>query len=129
MRVRLLAILFLALLILGFSVAPAAIERRPRLALTDCSPQDDLQLPVGQGVVVRCRLRGQAQVIRVEFLVNQIPQHTVQICAGEVASWTWVPTHTGRYTLTVVASAAGHKAATVSRQVVAVPDGWPVRIP
>ncbi len=130
MRARLLAILLLAvLLVLSFAAAPAAIEGRPPLSLTECSPPADLQLPVGQGVAVHCRLRGQVPVIRVEFLVDRISQHVVQVHTGEVVSWTWVPAQAGRYTLTVVASAEGHKAVAISRQVMVVPDNSPVRIP
>jgi hypothetical protein len=130
MRVRLLAILVLVLLFsFGLVGAPAAIQGRPSLSLAECSPPAGLQLPVGQGVVVRCRLQGGAQVIHVEFWVNQESQYTVEVEADEAASWTWVPTQTGPHMLTVVASADVHQAAAISRQVMVVPGETPVRIP
>jgi hypothetical protein len=130
MRIRLFAILILVLMLsFGLAGTPAAIQGRPSLSLTECSPPAGLLLPVGQGVAVHCRLHGGAPIVHVEFRVNQEPRYTMDAGTEEAASWTWVPTQTGPYTLTVVASADGYPAAEVSRQVMVVPGETPVRIP
>lgn len=130
MRVRLLAILVLALILfLGFPGAPAAIQGRPSLALVECSPPAGLQLPVGQGLAVRCRPRGDAQVIHVEFAVNGESTHAADVQANEMVSWTWVPAHRGQYTLSLAASVEGRRAAMISWQIRVVPGDSPVRIP
>jgi len=130
MRVRLLAILILALILsFGLAGTPVAIQGRLTLSLGECSPPDGLQLPVGQGVAVHCCLYGEAPVVHVEFLVNEEIQHAVDVGAGEIVSWTWSPTQTGRYTLGIAAFADGHETAMVFRQVRVVPGEMPVRIP
>lgn len=130
MRVRLFAILILALILsFGLAGAPVVILGRLSLSLSECSPPDGLQLPVGQGVAVHCRLYGEAPLVHVEFLVNGEIRNAVDVRAGEIFSWTWAPTRTGLYTLDTVASADGHEAAMVSRQVRVVPGEMPVRIP
>jgi hypothetical protein len=104
MRFRLPAILMLALILsLGLPGAPAVIRGRSPLSLSECSPPPGLELPAGQGLAVRCRVHGASPLIHVEFLVNQVVQHTAEVRPGEIVSWTWVPARPGRYTLAVVA--------------------------
>jgi hypothetical protein len=160
MRFRLPAILMLALILsLGLPGAPAVIRGRSPLSLSECSPPPGLELPAGQGLAVRCRVHGASPLIHVEFLVNQVVQHTAEVRPGEIVSWTWVPARPGRYTLAVVAcgracsagvwTAKGTKRAKdakgtggreysaggqgylagVSRRVWVVPGALPVRIP
>jgi len=153
MRIRLLAIVVLVLILsLGSPGAPAVIRGRSFLSLIDCSPPAGLQLPVGQGIAVGCRVEGEASVIHVDFLVNQVVQHAADVRPGEIASWTWVPAQVGRCTLAVVAREQGGtdreyygreyygreyygraysawSVATFSRQVLVLAGDSPVRIP
>jgi len=138
MRIRLSAVLILALILsFGFPGAPRVIRGGASLSLTGCSLPDSLQLPLGQGIALRCRVEGDPSAIRVEFLVNQVVHHAADVRPGEVAWWSWVPDRTGRYTLAVVAREQGSidrvpsagSMATFSRQVFVLAGDSPVRIP
>lgn len=130
MRIRLLSILILALILsLGFPGAPAAIRGEASLSLSGCSLPDGLQLPVGQGIALRCRVRGETPVIHVEFLVNQVVHCATRVHPGEVAWWSWVPDRVGRYTVAVAAREQGGSVVTFSRQVFVLVADSPVRIP
>lgn len=136
MRFRLLAILILALVLsLGIGGDPMADQRVAPIRLTECTPPAGLQVPAGQGIVVSCRLRGQARLYRVEFLVDGEFRHDADAGAGEVVSWSWVPARAGEHTLTVAARLPGDAAgdreepSASSWQVVVVPGDAPVRLP
>jgi hypothetical protein len=130
MRVRLLTGLVLALILtLALSGAPSAVQGPSSLTLTDCAPPAGLQIPAGQGLAVRCRLHGEAESVRVRFLVDGALRQTLEGLAGDVVAWSWLPNRTGSHTLELVAYVDGRLAATFSRQVQVVPSGLPARIP
>jgi hypothetical protein len=126
MRVRLFTGLILALIL---NLALAGAPSPSRLALSDCAPPAGLQVPAGQGLAVRCRLRGGTGPVRIRFSVDGIPHHTVDAPADGVVFWSWLPQRTGSHTLALAAYVDGRLAASVSRQVQVVPGGRPVRIP
>jgi hypothetical protein len=130
MRIRLLSILILALILsLCLPGAPTVIQGGASLSLAGCGLPGGLQLPAGQGIALRCRVRGEAPVIHVEFLVNQVVHHATWVRPGEVAWWSWVPDRAGRYTLAVAAREQGSSVVTLSRQVFVLAGDSPVRIP
>ncbi|MEJ2208658.1 MAG: hypothetical protein P8129_06430, partial [Anaerolineae bacterium] len=102
MRIRLLAILILALILsFAFPGAPAAIRGQSSLSLAGCSLPEGLQLPIGQGIALVCRVGGEAPVIHVEVLVDQGVHHAADVRPGDIVSWSWVPTQVGRQTFYV----------------------------
>lgn len=130
MRIRLPVALILALVLnLVLAGSRTVIQGRPPLLLAECSPPAGLQLPVGQGVGIGCRVHGQATTVAVQFWVNQVLQAATDAGPDEVASWTWVPTRTGRHTVTVVASGSDQATVSVSWRIVVVPSDAPVRVP
>ena len=130
MRVRLLTGLVLALILsLALSGAPSAVRGPSSLTLTDCAPPAGLQIPAGQGLAVRCRLRGGTGAIRARFLVDGTLRYTLDGLDGDVVAWSWLPDRAGSYTLELAAYVDGRLAATFSRQVQVVSSGLPARIP
>lgn len=99
----------------------------PSVSLTLLSPPAGLELPVGQAMEVSCRLEGEAPAT-VEFLVNGVPVRTEVVPPDGEATFSWMPTHVGSQTLTVVVRMGGKSASAATRQVLAVPPGSPVRI-
>jgi hypothetical protein len=143
MRIRLLAILILALILsFAFPGAPAAIRGQSSLSLAGCSLPEGLQLPIGQGIALVCRVGGEAPVIHVEFLVDQGVHHAADVRPGDIVSWSWVPTQVGRHTLAILArkqmgsgrvpparASSAWPVATFSRHVFVLAADSPVRIP
>jgi hypothetical protein len=128
MRLRLFAILALALLFsVFFTGSPLATHNQPSVSLADCSPPAGLELPVGQGVEVRCRLKGETRA-SVEILVNGVPFHSGQVPLNGVTALSWIPSRTGLHTLEVVVRTEGREAAKFTRTVFVVAPGSPVRI-
>lgn len=88
MHVRLLAILLLAL-ILSFGLAGAlvVIQGRLSLSLSACSLPDGLQLRVGQGVAVHCRLYTKAPLSHVELEAGSNSIKHANLPASDSQTW------------------------------------------
>lgn len=129
MRFRGLAILILVL-VLSVTVfgSPSATQPQSPARLGACSPPEGLQLPLGQGVEVSCRLHSEEQT-SVEFLVNGTPEQIKFAGPGEIAALAWNPTHTGPHTLAIVVRSGGQEVAAIHRQVHVVSPDMPVRVP
>jgi hypothetical protein len=88
MRLRLFAILVLVLLLnVVLAGSPLTIHSQPSVSLVCLSPPERLELPVGQGVEVLCRLQGTAQGASVAFRVNGVPLYVEDVLTDGFVRW------------------------------------------
>lgn len=129
MRFRVLVILSLILLSSLVLTGLPASHSSSSTPLVFLSPPAGLELPVGQGVLigVQNRLPGTERV-DLEFRANGLLLQTGGVMPGESAVASWIPAQAGPHVLTVVARAGDRQVARITRRLLVMPAGSPVRI-
>ncbi len=128
MRKRLFTILVLALALCAIlSGSLAGIYRPVPVRLICLSPPEGLELPVGQGVEIRCRVEAHAPAT-VEFRIDDVPANSREVAPGSYAAMTWLPEQTGSHVLMIGVRIGNRETVLATRRVLVTPPGSPVRI-
>ena len=129
MRRRRLVVVVLVLIACAILPGSPATSGGRSPAIVVClSPPEGLELPIGQGLEVRCHLQGDIPAT-LDFRADGRMLCSREVRPGGMATAAWQPEGMGSHVLTVAVRAAPLKGTRVVRRVVVLPLGAPVRIP
>jgi hypothetical protein len=129
MRERLFAIFVLAVILcILFPGSPAAVQNRESAPPVCLLPPEGLELPVGQGIGIRCRLQAESPAT-IAFLVDDMLAGTKEARPGGTVTLGWVPQQPGSHTLATAVRTGNRGWTKTTCRVLVVPSGSPVRIP